>query len=190
MDERRPAITGNDTPVLPLPNIPIVRPMAWHTLPPYGAAGSANVPSGRLFALPFWTGRRAMLVGGAVNVTLALLGGNVRMGLYTCAQGHPSMLIKDFGTVGTGILGVQQLTGFRVMVDPRLHFFAVARQGGVLNLGLSSRDSWDPIVSDTAPVLASNLNAYYRDGVAGALPEEFGPVAGSIQGPSASVQLT
>lgn len=183
-------ITGSSFPVLQPGNVPIVRSGSWHTLPPYGAAGSATVPDGRLFALPFWPGRRCACLGVTVNVTVIAAGGTIRVGLYASAQGLPTVLVDEYGTVASGVLGLQTIAGFSTPMEPDLHFLAVARQGGLLNLGLSSRDTWDPIVSELSPVLTGNLNCYYRDGVGGALPAMFGDVVGSVQGPSAAVQLT
>lgn len=171
-------------------NVPVVRSTAWHTLPPFGPVGSANFPDGRLFALPFWPGRACTLTATAVNVTLALVGGSIRMGVYESDGVVPSGLLADFGTVSVGVTGVRQITGLSQALRPVLHYAVVARQGGALNLGLTARDTWDPIVSESSPTLAGNLCAYYRDGVSGALPASFGTVAGTIQGPSMSLQLT
>jgi hypothetical protein len=174
----------------PTGNVPVVRSTAWHTLPPYGAASSANVPADRLFALPFWPGRKATVTAVAANVTLALAGGNLRFGVYLSDGSVPTTLLADFGTVSAGVTGIRQITGLSTPVRPVLHFLVVARQGGVLNLGLTSRDTWDPIVSETSPTLAGNSNAYYRDGVSGALPGTFGAIAGTINSPAVTVQLT
>ena len=187
---KKPNITGSSAPVRQPGNLPVVRSGSWHTLPPYGAADTATVPDARLFALPFWPGRRCTCLGVAVNVTLIAAGGSIRVGLYASANGLPINLVAEYGVVAAGVLGLQIITGFETPMEPDLHFLAVARQGGLLNLGLSSRDTWDPVVSELAPVLTGNLNCYYRDGVGGALPAMFGDVVGSIQGPSAAVQLT
>lgn len=174
----------------PFGNVPVVRAGAWHTLPPAGPAGSANFPADRLFAIPFYPGRPTTVQAMAVNVTLALVGGNIRMGLYTATtSGLPDQLTADFGTVSSGLTGIRSITGLSAAVRPVLNYLVVARQGGLLNLGLSSRDTWDMFVSDSAAVLADNRNTYYRDGVSGALPASFGAIAGSIPGPSAAVQL-
>lgn len=174
----------------PMGNVPAVRSTAWHTVPPFGPAGSANFPADRLFALPFWPGRTATITAAAVNVTLALVGGNIRMGVYASDGVVPTTLVADFGTVTVGLTGIRQITGLSTVLRPVLHFVVVARQGGVLNLGLSSRDTWDPMVSETAPTLTGNLNAYYRDGVSGALPGSFGAISGTINSPAMSLQLT
>lgn len=173
----------------PTGNVPVVRSGAWHTLPPSGPAGSANFPADRLFAIPFYPGRSCTLQAMAVNVTLALVGGNIRMGLYASDGSLPSDLVADYGTVTVGLTGIRSITGLSTPVRPVLHFLAIARQGGILNLGLSSRDTWDALVSDTTAVLAENRNTYYRDGVAGALPASYGAVAGTVQGPSVAAQL-
>lgn len=174
----------------PTGNLPVVRSTAWHTLPVYGATGTANVPADRLFALPFWPGRKCTLTSAAVNVTLALIGGNLRMGLYASDGLIPTTLVADYGVVSSGLTGIRQISSLSTTLRPVLHFFVVARQGGVLNLGLTTRDSWDPIVSDTSPLLDSNRNAYYRDTVSGALPASFGAIAGTTQGPAVTLQLT
>lgn len=174
----------------PAGNAPVVRSTAWHTFPPFGAAGSVNFPADRLFALPVWPGRACTLTAAAVNVTLALVGGSIRMGVYKSDGVVPTELVADFGTVSVGLTGIRQISGLSVALRPVLHYFVVARQGGVLNLGLTSRDTWDPIVSENSPTLGGNFNAYYRDGVSGALPASFGAVAGTIQAPAVSLQLT
>lgn len=174
----------------PAGNVPVVRPTAWHTLPPFGAAGSANFPDARLFALPFWPGRTVTVTAAAANVTLSLVGANIRMGVYESDGTVPTALLADFGTVSTGLTGIRQITGLSTVVRPVLHFVVIARQGGLLDLGLTSRNTWDPIVSETAPTLGGDLNSYYRDGVSGALPASFGPIAGSVKAPAVSLQLT
>jgi hypothetical protein len=171
-------------------NLPVIRSTGWHNLPPQGNPGTATVPADRLFALPFWPGRSCTLTAAAVNVTLALVGGNIRMGVYASDGTVPTSLVADYGTVSVGVTGVRQISGLSTALRPVLHYVVVARQGGALNLGLSSRDTWDPIVSETSPLLDANRNAYYRDGVSGALPASFGAIAGAIQGPSATIQLT
>lgn len=175
----------------PLSNVPVVRPTAWHTLPPHGSAGTSNVPDGRMFAIPFWPGRKCVLTAMAVNVTVAVAGGSIRMGIYESDGIIPTTRLADFGTVGTGLTGVQSITGLSVSVRPVLHFVVVGRQGGVLTLGLSSRDTWDPLVSETAaPVLTQNRSGYYITGVGGALPASFGVPAGTDQVPGVALQLT
>lgn len=183
-------LSGIPLTVGPTGNLPVVRSTAWHTLPVYGATGTANVPADRLFAVPFWPGRKCTLTSAAVNVSLALVGGNLRMGLYASDGAVPTTLVADYGTVSSGLTGIRQISSLSTVLRPVLYFFVVARQGGILNLGLTTRDSWDPIVSDTAPFLDSNRNAYYRDTVSGALPTSFGAVAGTIQGPAVTIQLT
>lgn len=174
----------------PTGNLPAPRAGAWHLLPAYGAPATANVPTGRLFAVPFWPGRRATVTGLAVNVSLALLGGQIRMGLYASDGVLPTSLIADYGTVTSDIAGVKQITSMSTLVQPVLHFLVVGRQGGGLNLGLSTRATGDPIISETAPSIAANLNAYYVDGVGGALPALYGTPAGSDTGPALQIRLS
>jgi hypothetical protein len=183
---------GSGLPLMlgPVGNLPVIRSTAWHTVPPFGPVGSANFPADRLFALPFWPGRACTLTAMAANVTLALVGGNIRMGLYASDGSVPTTLVADYGTVTVGLTGVRQITGLSTAVRPVLHYAVIARQGGVLNLGLTSRDTWDPIVSESSPTLAGNLNAYYRDTVSGALPANFGAIAGTINSPALTIQLT
>lgn len=169
---------------------PVIRPAGWHSIPPFGNAASANVPAGRIFAMPFWPGRTCTVTAMAVNTTLALVGGNLRMGVYQSDGVFPTTLLADWGTVDAGILGIRQISGLSTAVRPVLHFLVCGRQGGVLNLGLSTRNTWDPLISDDIPVIAANRNAYYIDGVTGALPASFGAPAGTDTGPALTVQLT
>lgn len=181
---------GEPITVGPEGNLPVIRSTAWHGLPPYGATGTANVPVNRMFALPFWPGRTCTLTALAANVTLGLVGGNLRMGLYASDGVLPTTLVADYGTVGAGVTGITQISGLSTTVRPVLHYLVIGRQGGVLNLGLTTRVTWDPIVSETTPTITGALNCYYIDGVSGALPSSFGTPAGLDTAPAISVQLT
>lgn len=174
----------------PAGDVPVVRSTAWHTIPATGSMASANFPADRLFALPFWPGRQCTLTAMACNVTLALIGGNIRLGIYLSDGTIPTTLLADYGTVSVGLTGVRTISGLSTPVRPVLHYLVIARQGGVLNLGLTSRDTGDASVSETSPTFAAGLNSYYRDSVAGALPASFGAIAGTINSPAVSVQLT
>lgn len=183
-------LAGEPLTIGPEGNVPVVRSTAWHGLPAYGATGTANVPVNRMFALPFWPGRACTLTAMAANVTLALVGGNLRMGLYASDGVLPTDLIADYGTVTAGVTGIRQITGLSTSVRPVLHYLVIGRQGGVVNLGLTTRLTWDPITSETAPTITGTLNCYYIDGVSGALPASFGAPAGLDTAPAISVQLT
>lgn len=174
----------------PTGNLPAPRSGAWHLLPAYGAPGTANVPPGQMFALPFWPGRSCTLTGVAANVTLALVGGVIRFGLYASDGVLPTTLIADYGTVGSDLTGVKQITSMTTPIRPVLHYLVVGRQGGALNLGLTTRATGDPIVSETTPTVTGNLNAYYITGVTGALPANFGTPVGTDTGPGLQVRLT
>lgn len=182
---------GDPIVVGPEGNLPVVSTTRWHLLPAYGAQGTANVPAGTMFALPFWPGRTCTLTAVAANVTLALVGGNLRFGLYTAtAAGLPGSLVADYGTVDAGLTGIRQITGLSTTVRPVLHYLVVGRQGGALNLGLTTRSTGDPIVSEATPTIAGNFSAYTQTGITGALPASFGTPAGVDTGPSISAQLT
>lgn len=183
---------GAGTPITvgPEGNLPVIRSTAWHGIPAYGATGTANVPVNRMFALPFWPGRSCTLTALAANVTLALIGGNLRMGLYAADEALPTTLVADYGTVTAGVTGIRSITGLSTAVRPVLHYLVIGRQGGVVNLGLTTRVTWDPIVSETTPTITGALNCYYIDGVSGALPASFGAPAGLDTAPALAVQLT
>jgi hypothetical protein len=140
--------------------------------------------------LPFWPGRSTTVTAIAANVTLALVGGNIRFGIYASDGMLPTTLIADYGTVAAGVTGVRSITGLTTPVRPVLNFLVIARQGGILSLGLTTRDTGDPVVSEASPTFAAGLNAYYRDGVSGALPASYGATSGTINSPAVAVQLT
>ncbi|MEU7074734.1 hypothetical protein AB0B30_32495 [Streptomyces narbonensis] len=148
------------------------------------------MPVNRMFALPFWPGRKCTLTGLAANVTLALVGGQLRMGLYASDGVLPTTLIADYGTVSAGLTGIRSITGLSTAVRPVLHYLVIGRQGGLVNLGLTTRVTWDPIVSETTPTITGALNCYYQDGISGALPASFGTPAGLDTAPALSAQLT
>jgi hypothetical protein len=181
---------GEPLTIGPEGNLPVISAGRWHLLPAYGAQATANVPVDLMFALPFWPGRRCTITAVAANVTLALVGGNLRFGLYTAnTAGLPSTLVADYGTVTAGLTGIRQITGLSTVVRPVLHYLVVGRQGGLLNLGLTTRATQDPIVSEATPTIAGNFSGYTMTGISGALPGTF-TVAGVDTTPSISVQLT
>lgn len=183
-------LPGEPLTIGPEGNLPVVSTTRWHLLPAYGAQATANVPAGTMFALPFWPGRSAVLTAVAANVTLALVGGNLRFGLYTSdTQGLPAALVADYGTVTAGLTGIRSITGLNTPVRPVLYYLVVGRQGGVLNLGLTTRATGDPIISETSPTIAGNFSGYVMTGVAGALPGTF-TNNGVDTAPSIAVQLT
>lgn len=183
-------LPGEPLTIGPEGNLPVISTTRWHLLPAYGAQATANVPAGTMFALPFWPGRSAVLTAVAANVTLALVGGNLRFGLYTSdTQGLPAALVADYGTVTAGLTGIRSITGLNTPVRPVLYYLVVGRQGGVLNLGLTTRATGDPIISETSPTIAGNFSGYVMTGVAGALPGTF-TNNGVDTAPSIAVQLT
>ena len=183
-------LAGEPLTIGPEGNLSVIRSGAWHGLPVFGATATANVPVDQMFALPFWPGRKCTLTAMAGNVTLALVGGNLRMGIYNSDGVLPTTLLADFGTVGAGLTGIRQISGLSVAVRPVLHYVVIGRQGGVLNLGLTTRNTWDPIVSETTPTITGSLNCYTQTGIGGALPANFGTPAGLDTAPAVSLQLT
>lgn len=183
-------LAGEPLTIGPEGNLPVVRSTAWHSLPPYGNTGTANVPVNRMFALPFWPGRTCTLTALAANVTLALVGGNLRMGLYASDGVLPTTLVADYGTVTAGVTGVRTISGLSTSVRPVLHYLIIGRQGGVVNLGLTTQLTFDPIVSETTATFAGPLNCYYKDGISGALPGTFGTPDGADTAPAMRLQLT
>lgn len=183
-------LAGESLTIGPEGNLPAIRSGFWHGLPVWGSNATANVPAGRMFALPFWPGRTCTLTALAGNVTLALVGGNLRMGLYASDGVLPTTLVADYGTVSAGLTGIRTITGLSTPVRPVLYYLVIGRQGGVLNLGLTTRATTDPIISESAPTGTAHLNAYYQDGITGALPGTFGTPAGADQGPVIWAQLT
>lgn len=180
---------GRKIKVGPFGNVPVVYSTQWHSLPAYGAPSTITPVGNRAYAVPFWPGRKCTLTGIAAEVTLLGVG-NLRAGLYRAdpATGAPTTLVADFGTVATGVAGVKTWSMSQT-IRPVLFWLVLAQQG-LISVGLRSRDTWDPIVSDSSPVLNANRNAYFKDGISGALPASFGTIDGTTQGPSAMVQLT
>lgn len=181
---------GEPTVIGPFGNVPVVRNAGWHGLPA-GGGPSTMVPTlGRAYALPMWPGRACTMTHIAVEVTAAAVG-NIRAALYTdTGAGVPDALVADYGQIATGLIGVKTWTLAPVQpLRPVLYWLVIVQQG-LLAVGLRSRDTWEPMVSETAAVLSGSRNAYYVDGVGGAAPGTFPAIAGTVQGPAAQVRLT
>lgn len=182
--------TGLALTIGPEGNVPVVRPTAWHNWG-YGNAAAINLVDNRLYCMPFWPGRTCTLTGIATNVTAAIVGGTLRYGIYMSSDGVlPTDRLNDAGTVTAAVTGIRSITGLSSRVRPVLHYLVIARQSAGATLSVSSRSSWDPIVSDLTPTIAANTNCYYYDGISGALPATLGTPDGTDQGPCPVVQLT
>ena len=168
-------------------NLPAVRSGGWHALPAYGAIGTVTPVLNRAYALPLWTGRAATITSLAAEVTLLGIG-NLRAGLYRDAESKPGALVTDYGTVSTGLAGVKTWT-VSTSIRPVLYWLVIAQQG-LITVGLRSRATGDPIVSETSATLNVNGSSYYTDSISGALPSTFPAIAGTAQAPSLLVQLT
>ena len=185
------ASDGSATPLTigPFGNLPVVRSSGWHSVPAYGPSSSVTPTLNRAYAQPVWPGRACSLTAIAAEVTLLGIG-NLRAGLYADnGSGVPGSLVADFGTVATGTAGVKTWSPSPIALRPALYWLVIVQQG-LINISLRSRDTWDPIVSETTAVLAGNRNSYFIDGVSGVLPGTFGAISGTVQGPSALVQLS
>lgn len=183
-------VAGEPTVIGPFGNVPVVRNTGWHGLPAGGGPDSIIPTSNRAYALPLWPGRTCTLTHIAVEVTAAALG-MVRAALYTDAgAGVPDTLVTDYGQISTGLIGVKTWTLAPTQpLRPVLYWLAIIQQGGIA-VGLRARDTWEPMVSETAAVLSGSRNAYYADGVGGAAPGTFPAISGTVQGPAAQVRLT
>lgn len=168
---------------------PFIRTTGWHNLPAWGSPNTLVAVLNQAYALPFLPGRECTLTQMAINITLLGLG-NVRGGIYNADQnsGLPTTLITDFGTISTGLAGQKTWTGLTNSLRPILYYVVVVQQGVVATY--SSRDSWDPIVSETAAVFGQDRNAYNQTGITGALPASFGTPSGTSTSPSIFLQLT
>ncbi len=185
------ASDGSATPLTigPFGNLPVVRSSGWHAVPAYGPFSSMTPVLNRAYAQPLWPGRACSLTAIAAEVTVLEIG-DLRAGLYAdSGSGVPGDLTTDFGTVATGTAGVKTWLPSPIILRPALYWLVIVQQGQV-GIGLRSRDTWDPIVSETTAVLAENRNSYFVDEVSGALPNTFGAIAGAAQGPAALVQLS
>jgi hypothetical protein len=181
--------SGEPLTIGPAGNAPTIRSGAWHNFPPYGNAAALNIPLDRLWAIPFYPGQACRVAAMAVNVTTALAGADLRYGLYSSDGVLPNRLLDDYGTVSAASTGTKTITPAGTNARPVLNFLVVARQGAAGTLAVSSRSSWSPYVCPTSAVITANHNAYYIDGVSGALPVSFGAPAGTEQGPCTVAQL-
>lgn len=184
------ASDGGTTPLVlgPTGNLPAFRGGGWHPLPAYGPLTSLSTVANRAYALSLWPGRSCTWQSVAVE-QLGASTGNLRAGLYEDADAVPGNLIQDFGTVSASTSGVKTWSlSPQLALRPVLYWLVVVAQTSTAAV-VRARDTWDPIIGENSPLLASR-NAYYREGVTGALPATFGAIAAASVGPMAVLQLT
>lgn len=189
LDQVHVADSVGPVPLGPRATHPFVRSTGWHNLPPTGTAATVVSVLNSGYALPIIPGRSCTLTAMAINVTVLGIG-NVRGAVYAANQnsGLPSTLISDLGTISTGLAGVKTWGSLSISLRPILYYLCVVQQGVATTL--SSRTTWDPIVSETSATFGTNANCYTITGVSGAWPASFGTPAGTGAGPAIMAQLT
>ncbi len=73
------------------------------------ATSGAAVTANRLYAVPYVVGATTTFTRIGINVTSAIAG-NARLGIYNWADGVPSTLVLDCGTVSTSSTGDKEIT--------------------------------------------------------------------------------
>lgn len=166
----------------------------WHPVFPTGASADLTVTADRAYAIPLRVDRSATITGVAVHVGTAGTGSTVvRMGLYfDTGSNGPGTRIADWGTVAAITTGAKVISSLsQGIVGGTQYWLVVAVQTVTGTPALKTRNISHPQVVETATptTLATHDNAYFANGVTGALPSSFGAVGGIAQGPSAMVKL-
>ena len=145
----------------------------------YDAKNGATLTTGsfnqqnRLFAYPVFIQESITLDRIATEcVTTAVASTTVRMGIYSAdADGLPSTLVLDAGTVSTATTGLKAITISQTL-SAGLYFFAYVWQGGASSptMRVTSRQGglWTPVASTTQQS-DGYATQYYVDNITGAL---------------------
>jgi hypothetical protein len=136
-------------------------------------AGSAGFNSNRMIFVPVLFGKACTLNGIAIRVTIVGEAGSVcRLGLYTDADGLPSTLVADWGTVPGDAVAVPTLTP-STAVQTGWYWQAIAFQAAATTrptLSIYQNSPASNRVGDASAGSTSGVNNYFKDGISGALP--------------------
>jgi len=143
---------------------------------PYSQALAANT----LYAVPFPISRRTTFTKIGVRVTTAEVAKNARLGIYKMANGVPSTLVLDAGTVSVAATGAVEITISQVL-EAGVYALAIVTDATAAAINFSVVDvgmlSWvvGAAADDTADGSAEGL--MYGAHTYGALPGNFPAVS-------------
>ena len=112
-------------------------PMAGWTADVLSSGGSGAAD--KLRALPIVIGIGHTIEQVAINVTVAIGGSNVRLGIYADdGTGYPGALVADFGSVSSATTGVKTITGlsYQIQNDKR-YWMAIWQSGAAQSRGVT-----------------------------------------------------
>ena len=130
----------------------------------------------RLIVFPVFIQESITLDRIAVECTAAVASSTFRLGIYNSnADGEPSSLLLDAGTVSTATIGLKAIT-ISQSLSAGLYYLAYGQQGGATNATMRAYHNvignWSPIASTTQQG-SSYVTGYNQDSVTGAFPSTF-----------------
>lgn len=164
-----------------------------------GTATTGTASLNRVYAIPLNLARYSELSGVSLEVTTAATTpGTVRTGIYYSSyQNTPTTLIADFGTVAASV-GIKTWTpaGGITYLAAGNYFLVAVFQGFSGTPSFRSTTGvvehvGDPSATPSAAFFNATANCYYATSTqSGALPSNYGTVAGVVSGPRMAVKFS
>jgi hypothetical protein len=128
----------------------------------------------RLFYVPLFLPESITMDRIGAECVTAVASSTFRLGLYNSdADGLPSSLVFDAGTIDTSSTGLKTITISQTVSTPGLYFLAYAQQGGatqaVMRALAGTSGNWSPVAGTTMGG-SNHFTSYYQDSVSGAFP--------------------
>lgn len=146
-------------------------------------------PENGLRVGPLYLGGDATFDRIACRVQTAVAGSTVRLGIYADnGSGRPGALILDAGTVDAATDGVKEIV-ISQSLAAGLYWVGSVSQGGAPNLSSSPAQSAPPTATNNAGNALYRLTGgYYKNGVAGALPDPATPDGAGSNSPTIALR--
>jgi len=154
---------------------------------PIAVAGVNNaVSANSLYLIPIFIALPVVMTGLQINVG-SLSAGNAEIGIYANANGIPTTLLRDVGTVSTGSTGVKEITGVNYSAAAGWYWFAVGFSGTPSIISSASTDcSMAHIIGGSSDIGTGFTGVmHYRQSwtfAAGALPGSIATPVANLTG--------
>jgi hypothetical protein len=154
-----------------------------------GTQVSLTTTAGRHIALPFWAPRGGTIDKIYSQVTTAVGGQNIRMGIYannSDTSPNPTTRLFDSGSISAAATGIKSATVSLVLTAGSLYWLTfMSSNAGIVISSVSSSNVFGILGYNNTDLSASQSGVgLYIDGAFGALPDPFGTAGLTIYGSS------
>lgn len=98
----------------------------YYTAPGVGAFGTIALAANRLYAIPFYCPFTKTFTKLSASVTAGVASSNIELGIYNCANGIPTTLAVDGGSISSATASLKEISALTINLTPGWYFLAIA----------------------------------------------------------------